>query len=86
MRPQNDNILMPTKVQKIFEKRRRISKKDALEVLKDNFQELFVAYNDGLEHYNVVILDLRPEVRVRIDSGILNACIAQSFMEHFPDS
>ena len=85
MRPQNDYILMPTKVQKIFEKRRRISKKDALEVLKDNFQELFVAYNDGLEHYNVVILELRPEVRVRIDSGILNACIAQSFMEHFPD-
>lgn len=30
---------MATKVQKIFEKRRRISKKDALEVLKDNFQE-----------------------------------------------
>ena len=85
VRPQNDYILMPTKVQKIFEKRRRISKKDALEVLKDNFQELFVAYNDGLEHYNVVILELRPEVRVRIDSGILNACIAQSFMEHFPD-
>lgn len=76
---------MSTKVQKIFEKRRRISKKDALEVLKDNFQELFVAYNNGLEHYNVVIQELRPEVRVRIDSGILNACIAQSFMEHFPD-
>lgn len=76
---------MGTKVQKIIEKRRRISKKDALEVLNDNFQELFVAYNDGLEHYNQVILELRPEVRVRIDSGILNACIAQSFMEHFPD-
>ena len=77
---------MATKLQKIFEKRRRISKKDALEVLKDNFQELFVAYNNGLEHYNVVIQELRPEVRVRIDSGILNACIAQNFMEHFPDS
>lgn len=76
---------MATKVQKIFEKRRRISKKDALEVLKDNFQELFVAYNNGLEHYNIVIQELRPEVRVRIDSGILNACIAQCFMEHFPD-
>jgi hypothetical protein len=76
---------MGTKIQKIIEKRRRISKKDALEVLNDNFQELFVAYNDGLEHYNVVIQELRPEVRVRIDSGILNACIAQSFMEHFPD-
>lgn len=76
---------MATKVQKIFEKRRRISKKDALEVLNKNFQELFVAYYDGLEHYNVVIQELRPEVRVRIDSGILNACIAQSFMEHFPD-
>lgn len=73
------------KLQKIFEKRRRISKKNALEVLNDNFQELFVAYNDGLEHYNIVIQELRPEVRVRIDSGILNACIAQSFMEHFPD-
>lgn len=73
------------KLQKIFEKRRRISKKDALEVLNDNFQELFVAYNDGLEHYNIVIQELRPEVRIRIDSGILNACIAQSFMEHFPD-
>lgn len=73
------------KLQKISEKRRRISKKDALEVLNDNFQELFVAYNDGLEHYNIVIQELRPEVRVRIDSGILNACIAQSFMEHFPD-
>lgn len=76
---------MGTKIQKIIEKRRRISKKDALEVLNDNFQELFVAYNDGLEHYNVVIQELRPEVRVRIDSGILNACIAQGFMEHFPD-
>ncbi len=76
---------MATKVQKNFEKRRRISKKDALEVLNKNFQELFVAYYDGLEHYNVVIQELRPEVRVRIDSGILNACIAQSFMEHFPD-
>lgn len=76
---------MATKVRKIFEKRRRISKKDALEVLNNNFQELFVAYYDGLEHYNVVIQELRPGVRVRIDSGILNACIAQSFMEHFPD-
>lgn len=61
---------MATKVQKIFEKRRRISKKDALEVLQGNFQELFVAYNDGLEYYNNVIAMLRPEVRVRIDSGI----------------
>lgn len=76
---------MGTKVIKIIEKRRRISKKDALEVLNDNFQELFVAYYDGLEHYNEIIVMLRPEVRVRIDSGILNACIAQSFMEHFPD-
>ena len=69
---------MATKVQKIFEKRRRISKKDALEVLKDNFQELFVAYNNGLEHYNVVIQELRPEVRVRIDSGILNGSLAKA--------
>lgn len=78
-------IIMDAKVQKIFEKRRRISKEDALDVLQDNFQELFVAYNDGLEYYNNLIAMLRPEVRVRIDSGVLNASIAQSFMEHFPD-
>lgn len=76
---------MAAKIQKIFEKRRRISKKDALEVLKDNFQELFIAYYDGLEHYNTIIQEFRPEVTVRIKSGNLNACIAQSFMEHFPD-
>ena len=76
---------MDAKLQKTFEKRRRISKEDALEVMKENFQELFIAYNDGLEHYNQIIMELRPEVRVRVDSGILNACIAQSFMEQFPE-
>lgn len=76
---------MDAKLTKTFEKRRRISKEDALEVMKENFQELFIAYNDGLEHYNQIIIELRPEVRVRVDSGILNACIAQAFMEHFPD-
>lgn len=76
---------MDTKLQRTFEKRRRISKEDALEVMKENFQELFIAYNDGLEHYNQIIVELRPEVRIRVDSGILNACIAQAFMEHFPD-
>lgn len=76
---------MRTKIQKSYEKRRRISKEDALEVLKDNFQELFMAYYDGLEHYNAIIKEYRPEVRVRIDTGNLNASVAQSFMEHFPD-
>ncbi len=76
---------MVTKEQKIFEKRRRISKKDALEVLNDYFQELFVAYNDGLECYNETIARFRPEVRVRMDPMVLNSSIAQSFMEHFPE-
>lgn len=76
---------MNTKVIKHFEKRRFLPKEDSLSVLRDNFQELFSAYYGGLEHYNEVIATLRPEVRVRINSGILNACIAQSFMEYFPD-
>lgn len=77
---------MGTKIQKIIEKRRRISKKDALEVLNDNFQELFVAYNDGLEHYNVVIQELRPEVRVRIDSGILKLVLLRALWSISPTS
>lgn len=76
---------MTTKVQKTFEKRRRISKEDALKVMSEHMQELFIAYEDGLRHYNQVIMGLRPEVLVRISSGVLNACIAQAFMEHFPD-
>lgn len=77
---------METKLAKDFEKRRFLSKEDALMVLKDNFEELFLAYNGGIAHYNDVICSIRPEVRVRINSGILNACIAQSFMERFPDN
>lgn len=76
---------MDTKIIKVSEKRRFLSKEDALNVLKDNFKELFLAYNGGLKHYNDVISGIRPETRVRIESGILNACVAQSFMEYFPD-
>lgn len=76
---------MDTKILKVSEKRRFLTKEDALNVLKDNFKELFLAYNGGLEHYNYVISGIRPEARVRIESGILNACVAQSFMEYFPD-
>lgn len=62
-----------------------MSKDDALAVLKDNYQELFAAYFEGLGDYNERISPFSPEVRTRLDAPMLNACIADSFISHFPD-
>lgn len=76
---------MNAKIKNQVEKRKCISKEDALEVLRGYYQELFVAYYEGLDDYNKRIDVFSPSVRTRLDAPMLNACIADSFISHFPD-
>lgn len=79
------NSFSMTKVNKILEKRRFLTKEEALEVLKDSYQELFTAYYDGLEGYNKMIQMLIPDARTRVESALLNAKLTESFINHFPE-
>lgn len=74
-----------TKLEQKFEKRNLISKEDALEVLKGHYEELFLAYYEGLGFYNEEINKYPPEVRTRLDAPMLNSSIAAKFTQHFPD-
>lgn len=76
---------MTAKIEKKLEKRKRISKEEALAVLEEYHQELFQAYWDGIDKYNIEINQTIPEARVRLNSVLLNAKLTESFILHFPD-
>lgn len=76
---------MTAKTENKIEKRKRIDKEEALSLLKEYQQELFQAYWDGIEKYNLEINQTIPEARVRLNSVLLNAKLTESFILHFPD-
>lgn len=76
---------MTAKTENKIEKRKRIDKEEALSLLKEYQQELFQAYWDGIERYNIEINQTIPEARVRLNSVLLNAELTESFILHFPD-
>lgn len=76
---------MTAKTENKIEKRKRIDKEEALSLLKEYQQELFQAYCDGIERYNIEINQTIPEARVRLNSVLLNAKLTESFILHFPD-
>lgn len=76
---------MTAKTENKIEKRKRIDKEEALSLLKEYQQELFQAYWDGIEKYNIEINQTIPEARVRLNSVLLNAKLTESFIQHFPD-
>lgn len=68
------------------EKRRYFSKEKALEMINECGLEIFQAYRDGLERFNEEIQQTNPMCRTRLESTLLNAKMAESFMKHFPDN
>lgn len=72
------------KLERKIEKRRYITKKDMLEVLQDCYQEMFLAYYEGIARYNEDIQTYIPEARTRLESAILNSRLTESFIKHFP--
>lgn len=63
-----------------------MDKKEAEELLKPYLSDMFKAYEKGLAGYNHVIRQLNPLFTSKIDSGILNSKITESFYEAFPDN
>jgi hypothetical protein len=81
----NKFIFMTAKIENKIEKRKRISKEEALSLLDEYHQDLFQAYWDGIDKYNIEINQTIPEARVRLNSVLLNAKLTESFILHFPD-
>jgi uncharacterized lipoprotein NlpE involved in copper resistance len=63
------------------EKRRYFSKEKALEMINECGLEIFQAYRDGLERFNEEIQQTNPMCRTRLESTLLNAKMAESFMD-----
>lgn len=76
---------MTAQIENKIEKRKRVSKDEALSLLKEYHQELFQAYWDGIDKYNIEINQTIPEARVRLNSVLLNAKLTESFILHFPE-
>ena len=72
-----------TKLNNKFEKRKRISKKEALELLKDCYEDIFKAYYNGLANYNEEVNMTIPEARTRLVGPLLNAKMTESFILAF---
>lgn len=77
---------METKLENKIEKRKRISKEDALLVLQSYHQGLMKAYYEAIDRYNMEIRQTIPEARTRLNSVLLNAKLTESFIIHFPDN
>lgn len=69
-----------------FKKRKRITKKEALELLKDCYEDIFKAYYAGLANYNEEVNMTIPEARTRLVGPLLNAKITESFILTFPEN
>lgn len=74
------------KVNNKFEKRKRITKNEALELLKDCYKDIFKAYYVGLANYNEEVNMTIPEARTRLVGPLLNAKITESFILAFPEN
>lgn len=74
------------KVNNNFEKRKRITKNEALELLKDCYKDIFKAYYVGLANYNEEVNMTIPEARTRLVGPLLNAKITESFILAFPEN
>lgn len=61
------------KIENNFEKRKRITKNEALELLKDCYNDIFKAYYAGLANYNEEVNMTIPEARTRLVGPLLNA-------------
>lgn len=77
---------MVTKLRKKFEKRKRITKNEALELLKDCYEDIFKAYYNGLANYNEEVRMTIPEARTRLVGPLLNAKMTESFILAFPEN
>lgn len=77
---------MATKVENKSEKRRDISKENALEILADSVGYMFIAYFEAVEKFNVEIQQTRPEARTRLVGALLNAKLVESFINRFPEN
>ena len=74
------------KVNNNFEKRKRITKNEALELLKVCYKDIFKAYYVGLANYNEEVNMTIPEARTRLVGPLLNAKITESFILAFPEN
>ena len=74
------------KVNNNFEKRKRITKNEVLELLKDCYKDIFKAYYVGLANYNEEVNMTIPEARTRLVGPLLNAKITESFILAFPEN
>lgn len=74
------------KLNKNFEKRKRVTKKEAMELLKDCYEDIFKAYRTGLANYNEEVNMTIPEARTRLVGPLLNAKITESFILAFPEN
>lgn len=68
------------------EKRKRISKEEAFSLLKEYYIDIFNAYYEAIDKFNIEIQQTIPEARTRLNSVLLNAKLSQSFILHFPDN
>lgn len=74
------------KILKNLEKRKRITKNEALELLKDCYEDIFRAYYAGLANYNEEVNMTIPEARTRLVGPLLNAKMTESFILAFPEN
>lgn len=77
---------MGTKLNQKNEKRKRIDKESALELLKEYYQGIFTAYHNAIDKFNVEIQQTGLEARVRLWAVLLNAKLIDSFIQQFPDN
>lgn len=67
-------------------KRQAFSKEDAVELLRQNAVQIFSAFDEALDKYNVEIQQTSPLARTRLDSPLLHAKITDSFIATFPEN
>lgn len=77
---------METKVKTKIEKRKRIDKESALNLLNDHIRDIFVAYYNAVDRFNSEINQTMPEARTRLWAVLLNAKLTESFIQQFPEN
>lgn len=77
---------MSTKVEIKIEKRKRIDKESALKLLNDHIRDIFSAYNNAVDKFNVEINQTDPVARTRLWAVLLNAKLTESFIHQFPEN
>ena len=77
---------MIAKIMEIKEKRKRIDKEIALELLKEHIHGIFTAYYNAVNKFNTEIRQTIPEAWTRLWPALLNAKLTESFILQFPDN